>query len=535
MFNIQQLKSMLRGLANAQLQRFAQANKNDAIKLVAATNEMQRRKSMRSTQAAPAKPPVVDQVLASNAVKPAETGIARIPTPHMPSEYADGGIVAFGGGGAPKGDRAPSFDDALDVEGVADPRERAFLKALYAQESGSGANTATSNRGAVGAMQILPGTFAGVASPDMDINNLFDNMRAGIRYGRQGYQAAGGDPVLAGSYYYGGPGGLKALAAGDERFDPKNPKNPSTRTYGQQIAQRMFNLLPMGSAQAAQATQTSKQPPAPSDNTDDGTVYDPVTGVPLYQGLSREPERSAREVVVETLAPVGAGLVKLAKVITSAPKTRAELQAEEDARRTPFSTGDYRGKSGNPDEDIGPAVPAMPALTRKEENQVISAAKDARPDLDDEGMTRDDWLTLGFELLLGNSQYAGENLGKAGRAMLKGRQERGKIKMEREKAGLERLKMLQDIEYSKAHAKEALARAQVLEEANRPLAQYQKAVDAALLKLKATMAYQLATPAERAQMEQKERQDVATTYQGIAPTIAMSPTQSAALQRYGAP
>ena len=94
------------------------------------------------------------------------------------------------------------------------------------KESGSGADTTTSNRGAVGGMQILPGTFDGVADKDMDINNPFDNMRAGIRYGMQGYKAAKGDPVLAGAYYYSRPDGFKDAVNNIARVDTKKPNHP---------------------------------------------------------------------------------------------------------------------------------------------------------------------------------------------------------------------------------------------------------------------------------------------------------------------
>ena len=181
---------------------------------------------------------------------PEDMGIGALPERSL-SNMADGGIVGYAFGGIPKGSRKPSFDNALEVEGITDPRQQAFLKALYGQESGSGADTTTSNRGAVGGMQILPGTFDGVADKDMDINNPFDNMRAGIRYGMQGYKAAKGDPVLAGAYYYSGPDGFKDAVNNIARVDTKNPKYPNSLEYGKSIAKTMTALLPMGSAQAA--------------------------------------------------------------------------------------------------------------------------------------------------------------------------------------------------------------------------------------------------------------------------------------------
>ena len=69
---------------------------------------------------------------------PEDMGIGALPERSL-SGMADGGIVGFSGGGTPKGAKLPSFNDALDAEDVQDPRQRAFLKALYGQESGSGA------------------------------------------------------------------------------------------------------------------------------------------------------------------------------------------------------------------------------------------------------------------------------------------------------------------------------------------------------------------------------------------------------------
>jgi len=105
----------------------------------------------------------------------------------------------------------------------------------------------------------MPGTFKEVA-PDLNINNSLDNMRAGIRYGVKGFTAARGDPVLAGAYYYGGPGGMNALAQGKVRVNPqdKTGGEPNTLEYGRSIASRMTAMLPIGSAQAgAQPAQAA--------------------------------------------------------------------------------------------------------------------------------------------------------------------------------------------------------------------------------------------------------------------------------------
>lgn len=130
------------------------------------------------------------------------------------------------------------IDQALALEGVTG-RAADFIKSIYQQESSSGSNTKTSNRGAMGGMQIIPATFKTVANPDWDINNPIDNARAGVRYAMRQWNASRGDPVTAAAGYYGGDGGRLKAARGIAVNDPKNPDAPNTLEYGKQVAARM--------------------------------------------------------------------------------------------------------------------------------------------------------------------------------------------------------------------------------------------------------------------------------------------------------
>lgn len=145
------------------------------------------------------------------------------------------------------------FDDALIVEKAWGTPFGEFVKSIYKQESGGGKNTKTSNQGAVGGMQILPGTFKEVADKGWDIGDSFDNARAGIRYAKKMWDMAGGDPKIAAAGYYGGPGGLKKAQQGIAVSDPKNPKAPNTLQYGEQVASRMAKASPAVAAPAPAA------------------------------------------------------------------------------------------------------------------------------------------------------------------------------------------------------------------------------------------------------------------------------------------
>jgi len=300
-------------MADPALQQFAQMHKNDPYMVSLALSESNRRKKLRTAKQGQAgampQPKVVDAAIQSMTPAPAPVaqtqlpenqGIAQIAAPNI-QRLADGGIAGyeddeegmatggmggmfnfaqqsepvvrmaeggmagdgvmnFSNGGTKKLSGSELFDRALDMEGITNPRERAFLKALHAQESSGKATEKTSNRDAHGAMQILPATFKSVADPSMDINKPLDNMRAGIRYGMQGFSAAKGDPVLAGAYYYGGPGGMQKAAKGQAVSDPKNPNAPTTIDYGNSIAKRMTAMLPIGSAVAEKVPGAKKAP-----------------------------------------------------------------------------------------------------------------------------------------------------------------------------------------------------------------------------------------------------------------------------------
>jgi hypothetical protein len=145
--------------------------------------------------------------------------------------------------------KASPMDAALQAEGVTGPLAD-LARSIYAQESGSGTNTKTSNAGARGGMQILPGTFREVAGKDWDIDDPLDNARAGVRYIKALSKKADGDPTLTAVGYYGGPGGMDKARRGEAVSDPRNPKAPNTLQYAQQVVDRMQKTTP----QATQAT-----------------------------------------------------------------------------------------------------------------------------------------------------------------------------------------------------------------------------------------------------------------------------------------
>lgn len=161
------------------------------------------------------------------------------------------------------------FEAALKAEGVSGGLAD-LARSINKQESGGGKNTQTSNAGAQGGMQIIPGTFAEMADKGWDIKNPEHNARAGIRYIKQLDKRAGGNPALTAAGYYGGPGGLEKARKGIAVSDPRNPKAPTTLQYGQQVVARMGKAAPakpsvlaMPDAQFNQLPAMPVQAPAP--------------------------------------------------------------------------------------------------------------------------------------------------------------------------------------------------------------------------------------------------------------------------------
>lgn len=185
-------------------------------------------------------------------------------------------------------DAPNALDMALQAEGVTG-KVADIARSIYAQESGSGANTSTSNRGAVGGMQILRGTFQRMADKGWDIKDPVHNARAGIRYVQEMHDLAGGDPELTAAGYYGGPGGLEKARKGIAVSDPVNPGAPNTLEYGRQVAAR----LPAGPvAQALDKVASAVIPSANAQEAHTGPKKTPRV-ISFEEALQGAPEPAA--------------------------------------------------------------------------------------------------------------------------------------------------------------------------------------------------------------------------------------------------
>jgi hypothetical protein len=225
-----------------------------------------------------------------------------------------------------------SFDDALKAEGVSG-KAADIARSIYQQESSSGKNTKTSNAGAVGGMQIIPATFKSVADKDWDINDPFHNSRAGVRYVKQLFEQAGGDPSLTAAGYYGGPGGLEKARRGVAVSDPRNPNAPTTLQYGQQVAARLpkeKGLLQRGveavipSAQAAETSTTQAKMPweeqweAPAKATNETPQEAGGAAFGVYPKARRDVKNNQQDALGSIAKGVASGFADVGNTITNA-------------------------------------------------------------------------------------------------------------------------------------------------------------------------------------------------------------------------
>lgn len=523
---IDALTSSLAGMTPQARQAYAAQHKDDPAVIAVALNvnnilnSAERSKAMQAGMGA--KPTVVDQEIAGMAPPPTvaqlpeDQGIARLPTPNI-QRMADGGIAGYGDdadegmaqggmfefaqhsepvlrmaeGGMKKLSGSDLFEAALQMEGVTDPAEIAFLKSIHGQESGGKATEKTSNRGAAGPMQVMPATFKAYADSDMDISKPLDNMRVGIRYGREGFTAAKGNPVLAGAYYYGGPGGMKKAAQGVAVSDPENPKAPTTIGYGQSIAQRMAALLPIGTAQAEEKRPYKGETATDRQIGPEGTSYATgATGLGALLGaklgslsgnlgpLNNVLTPATRAGIAAPAVGMGMGVGAIGGALSggaanalsnATPEQLSQLQSDigsdtglaaaimNPENRKPqayIPTNPLENQSAAETARLKRQTSALPPEIKKE---AIATAKEELPKDTLLGFGRDDVIMFGLQLMAGQSPFALQNVGAAGIGTLAAKQAR-------EKAALDKELVQAHKEYYSGAGLKAKAEAKALEE-----------------------------------------------------------------------
>lgn len=508
---------------------------------------LDREKAMQQGDAQPVNEQALKSMHARATPLPEEVGIGALPAGNM--EYAEGGIVAFAGGSKvesdPVQDFATQYKSLAERVGAELDVDPGLILAQWGHETGWGrgvpgkynlGNIKGKGTTAYDTIEKSKSQYKNYASPDEFAADYVDQIK-------RNWPGAMGAKRDVGAFTAGLEQGRLGKYATDE-------------SYGKKLASAVTKALPFSAAQAANTTHQAAPKDAPSVYTGPGYTTDGLEALgqrldvirearskakpPTLRERQADPEAAKRYQALQDLnlgaqreyekyaeniynkpafaAPSaggkGVGTTTLPAAQAVAKEVAApDIAAQEDRRAGTEvalpESGEYRGKSGDPDEDIGPA---QPALSPKQEKQVIAAAKEAVPEgTNTKGWTSEDWLTLGFSLLSSDSPYFTKALGTAGAAVQTGRQAR-------EKTGLEALKTRQDIESSKALARKYGAEALRYEAEDKPLAQMRKEIAAAYLKLESDAMLKL-DPAKLAAEKRRVAAEIMANYPELADTM----------------
>jgi hypothetical protein len=490
---VSQLTTRLRMMDDDALTAFGEMHKTDPNVFPLVFTESMFRQSVDRNQKMQqgSAAPVNEQALASMQARaqplPEEVGIGALPAGNM-TFAAEGGIMGFSDGGGARAEYEAMIREEAERQGV-DPEH--LLRLVEAESRFN--PKAVSPKNAAGLMQLMPGTAKDLGLTEAERFDPQKSVAGGTRYFKQLLDRFGGDYEKATAAYNWGPN-REALTKPDWKLGlPKE-----TAAY-------LTKIMPMGSAQAAPTAAPAAQAPAVSE---DATVYSDL-GVPVYQGTPVEYKESPTKILKEMARPVVKGVTKAAKAITSAPKTREELEEERVAAIAPGTAGSQGPLSG---AAWGEEAPAQPDLSPKQEKQVIAAAKEAVPaSVDTSGWSSEDWLTLGFSLLSSKAPRLTEAFGESGLKVLAGQQARTK-------AGLDALKTKQDIAQSESMSKYYQSMARRADAEDKPLSQMRKEIAAAMLKLESNPLLQL-DPQKLAAEKRRVAADIMSYYPELADTI----------------
>jgi soluble lytic murein transglycosylase-like protein len=135
--------------------------------------------------------------------------------------------------GPPKPRRGSEYDDLIDEHATAHGVRPELVRAVIQQESNFNPR-ARSSKGAMGLMQLMPGTAAdlGVINPF----NALENIRGGIKYLRRLLNRYDNNEVLALAAYNAGPGAV-------DRYGSQVPPYRETQEYVKRILGSMQSAV----------------------------------------------------------------------------------------------------------------------------------------------------------------------------------------------------------------------------------------------------------------------------------------------------
>lgn len=297
----------------------------DQERIMVLTAEMQYRQEVRGAQAMPQEQPM-------------DQGLAALPAGPMP-QMASGGIVAFAGGNAVKGDpkeeyRAYALKQA-DALGI----DRGLVDSIFQQESGYNPNARNPTSSATGIGQLVKKTGRSLGLKEEEFTDPYKNMDASLRFMSTLNKKYGGDPAkIAMAYHDGETVADKHLRANQGTIAPQQLK-PAAQGYLEKV---VGSLIPNAYAgQPPSAPQASAQAPTSAvDRIPVGGEGQAPINPRASQGRFASGLQDASEFISGTLkippfipavgaVGQGAGAVnKAAQTATAAEKAAAQAAAK---------------------------------------------------------------------------------------------------------------------------------------------------------------------------------------------------------------
>lgn len=135
-----------------------------------------------------------------------------------------------------------------------------IVMGIYGQESGSGTNARTSIDGAIGPMQVIPGTFNRLKRGDERVDNSEDNFRVGVRYLKTMADKFGNDAGRLAAGYFSGEGNVSTSGDTPYKQDHKDGNGKSVSSYVRDVVARVGNAVVPDAKAAEPAPEISKSP-----------------------------------------------------------------------------------------------------------------------------------------------------------------------------------------------------------------------------------------------------------------------------------
>ena len=245
---------------------------------------------------------------------PEDMGIGALPERSL-SNMADGGIVGYAEKGLvqPRKTNVGPYEAQIRAEALRQKVNPDLMVRMFSTES-SGNPNAVSPKGATGVGQLMPDAAKEMG---LTLKERFDpnkNIPASVGYFKKQLAAFGGDPEKAAAAYNWGPGNL-------EKHLVKNQKDQKDWKIGlpKETANYLTELMPVGTAQAGDATPATAAAPA----TKSATTADLQALRQSKESFGDKLETAgqvARSLIQNPLAQVASGFAGLAGSVSPGPE-----------------------------------------------------------------------------------------------------------------------------------------------------------------------------------------------------------------------